>query len=177
VDFKHRISMLAAIQTGFESDRESLIGNMLSSMEDGRVKMFLIWRALSARRRLAGLFGGGEYLPLSPRGRCRENVVAFARRKGPLWAVTVVPRLLHSRVKDGELPLGQEFWADTRLTAMDGMPSIWRDAIAGEELVFESNCPVGAILQRFPVALLIGGDAGGGPNPHQEKVGRKSGIL
>ncbi len=163
VDFKHRISMLAAIQAGFESDRESLIGNMLSSMEDGRVKMFLIWRALSARRRFAGLFGGGEYLPLSPRGRCRENVMAFARRKGPLWAITVVPRLLHSRVKDGELPLGQEFWADTRLTAMDGMPSIWRDAIAGEDLVFESNCPVGAILQRFPVALLIGGHTGGRP--------------
>jgi (1->4)-alpha-D-glucan 1-alpha-D-glucosylmutase len=177
VDFARLRGMLAAIQVAFETGRESLIGDMLASMEDGRVKMFLIWRALSARRRFTGLFGGGEYLPLSPRGRCRKNVAAFARRKGHNWAVIVVPRLLHSRVKDGALPLGQEFWADTRLEAIDGMPSIWRDAITGVDLVFESNYPVGAILQRFPVALLIGGDTGGGLNPYQEKVGRKSGIL
>jgi (1->4)-alpha-D-glucan 1-alpha-D-glucosylmutase len=160
VDFIHRRGMLDAIRAGFQNDRESLIGDLLASMEDGRVKMFLIWRVLSARRRFAGLFGRGEYHPLLPRGRCRANVIAFARRKGPHWAVTVVPRLLLSRVKDGDLPLGLDFWADTRLAPVNGMPSIWRDAITGEEIVFESKYPVGRILQRFPVALLIGSDAG-----------------
>jgi (1->4)-alpha-D-glucan 1-alpha-D-glucosylmutase len=158
VDFTHRLSMLTAIHAGFEYDRESLIGDLLASMEDGRIKMFLIWRALSARRRFAEVFNGGEYLPLSPRGRRRKSVFVFARRKGPHWAVTVVSRLLHSWVKDGELPLGQESWADTKLPALDGMPSIWRDAITGDEVVFEGNYPVGRILQRFPVAFLIGGD-------------------
>jgi (1->4)-alpha-D-glucan 1-alpha-D-glucosylmutase len=160
VDFIHRRGMLNAIQAGFQNDRESLIDDLLASMEDGRVKMFLIWRALSARRRFAGLFGRGEYLPLLPRGRCRTNIIAFARRKGPHWAITVVPRLLLSRVKDGDLPLGLDSWADTRLAPVNGMPSIWRDAITGEEFVFESKYPVGRILQRFPVALLIGSDAG-----------------
>ncbi|HEX7505103.1 MAG TPA: hypothetical protein VF336_07530, partial [Syntrophales bacterium] len=159
VDFAHRRGMLAAIQAAFENDRHSLIGDMLSAMEDGRIKMFLIWRALSARRRFAEVFGGGEYHPLSPVGRRRNSVVAFARRKGPQWALTVVPRLLHAWLKDGELPFGPESWADTQLTPIVGMPSIWRDAITGEELVFESKYPVGRILQRFPVALLIGEDA------------------
>ena len=63
VDFAQRRAMLAAIQTGFENDRESLIENMLSPMEDGRIKMFLIWRALSARRRFAEVFGGGSITP------------------------------------------------------------------------------------------------------------------
>jgi (1->4)-alpha-D-glucan 1-alpha-D-glucosylmutase len=160
VDFTHRCGMLAAIRAGFENDRESLIGELLSSMEDGRVKMFLIWRVLSERRRLAGLFGGGEYHPLWPRGRHRESVAAFARHKGSQWAVTVVPRLLLSWVKAGRLPPGQEDWGDTSLTPVDGMPSIWRDAITGEERVFENTYPVGRILQRFPVALLTGSDAG-----------------
>jgi (1->4)-alpha-D-glucan 1-alpha-D-glucosylmutase len=159
VDFAHRRGMLAAIQAAFENDRHSLIGDMLSAMEDGRIKMYLIWRALSARRRFAEVFGGGEYHPLSPVGRRRNSVVAFARRKGPQWALTVVPRLLHAWLKDGELPFGPESWADTQLTPVVGMPSIWRDAITGEELVFESKYPVGRILQRFPVALLIGEDA------------------
>jgi (1->4)-alpha-D-glucan 1-alpha-D-glucosylmutase len=159
VDFAHRRGMLAAIHTGFENDRESLIEDMLSAMEDGRIKMFLIWRALSERRRFAEVFNGGEYIPLSPVGRRRNSVVAFARRKGPQWAVIVVPRLLHAWLKDGELPLGQGHWADTSLTPVNGMPTIWRDAITGEELVFESKFPVGRILQRFPVALLIGGDS------------------
>ena len=160
VDFAHRRGLLEAIQAGFENNRESFITDMLASMQDGRVKMFLIWRALSARRQFAELFSGGEYHPLWPLGRRKKNVIAFARRKGPHWAVTVVPRLLHSWVKDGELPLGQESWADTRLTPVNGMPSIWRDAITGEERVFEGKYPVGRILQRFPVALLIGSDAG-----------------
>jgi (1->4)-alpha-D-glucan 1-alpha-D-glucosylmutase len=158
VDFIHRCGMLAAIRAGFENDRESFIGDLLSSMEDGRVKMFLIWRVLSERRRLAGLFGAGEYHPLWPRGRRRESVAAFARRNGRHWAVTVVPRLLLSWVKEGQFPLGQEAWGDTSLTPVDGMPSMWRDAITGEERVFENKYPVGRILQRFPVALLIGGD-------------------
>jgi len=177
VDFAHCRGMLAAIHAGFETGRESLIGDMLASMEDGRVKMFLIWRALSARRRFARLFSGGEYHPLWPLGRHRNSVVAFARHIGPHWAVTVVPRLLLSWVKDGDLPLGLDSWADTRLIPVHGMPSIWRDAITGEELVFERNYPVGTILRRFPAALLIGGDTGGGPDPHQEKAGRNSGIL
>ena len=158
VDFTHRLSMLTALQSGFENDREPFIRDLLASMEDGRIKMFLIWRALSARRSHAGAFSGGEYLPLSPRGRRRNSVVAFARHNGPQWVLTVAPRLLHAWLKDGEMPLGQESWADTQLPALDGMPSVWRDAITGDEVVFESSCPVGRILQRFPVALLIGGD-------------------
>jgi (1->4)-alpha-D-glucan 1-alpha-D-glucosylmutase len=158
VDFVQRLRMLAAIQAGFENDRLSLIGDMLAAMEDGRIKMFLIWRALSTRRRFAEVFNGGEYIPLSPRGRRRNCVVAFARRKGPQWALTAVPRLLHAWLKDGEIPLGQESWADTQLPPLDGMPSVWRDAITGDEVVFESHYPVGRILQRFPGALLIGGD-------------------
>ena len=160
VDFGQRRGMLAAIQAAFENDRESLLGDMMASMEDGRIKMFLIWRALSARRRFAGLFSGGEYQPLSPRGRRRNSVVAFARRKGPHWAVTVVPRLLFPWVRDGELPLGMDSWADTRLTPVNGMPTIWRDALTGEERDFMGKYPVGSILRRFPAALLIGGDAG-----------------
>jgi len=160
VDFGHRHGMLTAIQAAFENDRESLIGDMLASMEDGRAKMFLIWRALSARGRCSEVFCGGEYLPLLPRGRRRNSVVAFARRKGPQWAVTVVPRLLFPWVKDGELPLGMDSWADTRLTPVPGMPSIWRDAVTGEERDFEGKYPVGAILRRFSAALLIGGGAG-----------------
>jgi len=158
VNFTQRSGMLAVIRAGFENDRESLVRDVLASMEDGRVKMFLIWRVLSLRRRLAGLFSGGDYLPLSPRGRRRNSVIAFARRKGPQWALTVAPRLLHAWLKDGEIPLGGQFWGDTGLAAVDGMPSIWRDAITGEELVFGSKYPMGTILQRFPVALLTAGE-------------------
>jgi (1->4)-alpha-D-glucan 1-alpha-D-glucosylmutase len=156
VDFALRRGMLADIQAGFEDDPQSLIGDLLASMEDGRVKMFLIWRALSARRRFAGLFSGGEYHPLWPLGRRRNSVVAFARHIGPHWAVTVVPRLLYSWVKDGNLPLGRDSWADTSLTPVHGMPSIWRDAVTGEKCEFEGKYSVGRILQRFPAALLLG---------------------
>jgi (1->4)-alpha-D-glucan 1-alpha-D-glucosylmutase len=158
VDFDLRRRVLAEIRERFDEDPASLVDELLRTMGDGRVKMFLIWRALAARRDCAGLFRDGELVPLAARGRYRKHVIAFARCSGTAWALAVAPRLLARLVKKGDLPLGAAVWEDTATGRLEGMPAVWKDALTGEEKRFEGNFPLGELLARFPAALLLGNE-------------------
>jgi (1->4)-alpha-D-glucan 1-alpha-D-glucosylmutase len=67
-------------------------------------------------------------------------VVAFARGDA---AVTVTPRLVLRLEQAGG-------WGDTRVRLPDGP---WTNLLTGEE-VDGGAAPLGALLARFPVALL-----------------------
>ena len=60
--------------------------------EDGRIKLFLIHRALQARRANRRLFQHGAYQKLTVIGSLKSHVVAFARDLGERRALVVVPR-------------------------------------------------------------------------------------
>lgn len=158
VDFGLRRRVLAGIRERYENGPATLAEELLLSMEDGRVKMFLIWRALSARRGHAGLFRDGEIVPLAARGRYRKHAVAFARRDGTDWAFVAAPRLLASVVKNGDLPLGIPVWRDTAIRRVEGMPRLWEDVITGEKKRFDGEFPLGEVFSKCPVALLLGGE-------------------
>ncbi len=168
VDFEKRAAALGEIRAGEKRDLPGLVAGLLSSKDDGRVKLFLIYRALKARAQMKQLFQEGEHLPLGTGGRYKDHIVAFARRldrgeprpKHASWAVTVVPRFLTAVVEEGALPLGREAWEDTHLDLPERAPSHWREALTGAQVVPpERHLPVGDILTQFPVALLVGDDS------------------
>lgn len=159
VDWALRKKALKTIREGEKRDLPALVRRLLARPRDGRVKLFLIARALSVRKSDPELFRDGEYLPLETAGERRENLFAFARRLGGRWAITVVPRFVTDLVGEGGMPLGEAVWGDTRVVLPEGAPDAWREAIAGEEVTAENGgVAVGAALGRFPVALLVGGE-------------------
>ncbi len=182
VDFKIRKAYLEDIMEREEKDMSSLISELLYLARDGRVKMFLIHRALKARWALSELFLQGDYLPLYAQGSKKKNIVAFARRfkeDNGTWALTVAPRITTDLVDAGEYPLGTDVWRDTFLALPKGAPEQWMNALTGEKMVIESNddasqgedgkkaqegveadrrLPLGNALSKFPVALLLAGD-------------------
>lgn len=153
VDYGFRHQALRELRERGEKSLVALLPELLAGPGDGRVKLFLVWRALEARRRSLPLFEEGEYLPLAAEGEKRDHVLAFARRCEGGCAVAVVPRLCTGVVAEGEMPLG-DAWGDTVLPLPKGGP--WCDAIAGGT-VCGDRLPVGEILKRFPVALLLSG--------------------
>jgi (1->4)-alpha-D-glucan 1-alpha-D-glucosylmutase len=157
VDYGKRRAMLAAIRGEFDSDAGGLCSRLLQSYEDGRVKMFLTWRGLEARRKYPGLFLDGGYRPLETRGRHAENVVAFERGEagGRVRAVTVVPRFLTGLVHDGAMPLGKKTWEDTAIVLPEAGPRRWRNGLTGRVLEADGVLPLGDALCDFPVALLV----------------------
>ena len=156
VDFEKRRAMLAGIREQDDADIGRLVQDLLSTREDGKIKLFLIYRALKAKKANREIFRSGAYLPLEPAGRFRNHVIAFAWRYEQQWALVVAPRFLSHLVQEGEFPLGRQVWQDTEVIMPDGAPAAWRNVITGEVLSAGKELFVGDIMLRFPVALLMG---------------------
>jgi len=133
-----------------------LIGELLSTREDGRIKLYLIHEALKVRRENSLLFREGDYVPLDAAGAFKDHVVAFARRKEGKWAVTVAPRFFFALAGEGNHPLGEGTWKDTSLLFPQQAPDKWKNALTGQEIGGARRLPVAEILAEFPVALLTG---------------------
>lgn len=157
VDFDLRTRYLSEIRARLSEDPQALIQELWEHREDGRIKMFLIHRALQTRRIYTGLFRAGDYTPLATKGRFSSNVICFARRLEGQWAVTVAPRFLTRIVSGTECPLGGKIWADTALLLPKDAPVFWFEAITGARTkASEGTLRVGDVLVHFPVALLLG---------------------
>jgi (1->4)-alpha-D-glucan 1-alpha-D-glucosylmutase len=140
------------------SDRAAFAHELVKSTTDPRVKLYVIHAGLRFRRARRALFEAGAYLPLEARGAWAEHVCAFARVSDAGVVVTVIPRLLARRGVDA-LPLGPEYWADTRLPLPRELAGRFVNVLTGErvEAVAAGEAaalPVGSVLTAFPVALL-----------------------
>ncbi|HLP42518.1 MAG TPA: malto-oligosyltrehalose synthase [Fibrobacteria bacterium] len=156
VDYALRRSLLQEIRARGEQDPRGLFREILADPSDGRCKLWLIHRALKARKASPAVFQYGEYLPLHAEGPRRENVVAFARSLGRTWYVTIVPRFCASFLPEGTMPLG-EVWKGSRIRLPGEAPTRWVDAMTGAEILIEGReLELSQALGGFPAALLEG---------------------
>ena len=94
VDFGERAALLAALREEEEAGgRAALAKKLLGGWEDGRVKLYLIYKALHLRRSSRKLFENGEYIPVEAVGARRRHVCAFIRRLENSWVLVAAPRL------------------------------------------------------------------------------------
>lgn len=155
VDFSQRYGHLNEIITKDREDNAKLIDELISKREDGRIKLFLIHRSLKARNDRKDFFQQSDYIPLVVRGKFKDHVVSFARKRGETFSITVVPRLLVSVVDEDEFPIGESVWEDTHIVLPKGSPESWEDALTGQLVKAGSIIRVGNILEHFPVSLLL----------------------
>ncbi|HKY05745.1 MAG TPA: malto-oligosyltrehalose synthase, partial [Blastocatellia bacterium] len=156
VDFSRREAFLREIRERERDGVLPLIDELLANREDGRVKLFLIYRALNARKQNKRLFDEGEYIALKARGSRKDHLVAFARRSEGRWAVVVAPRLMTRLVKPESLPLGKHVWGNTVIELPEAAPSAWRNVFTDAVIEGEKTLAAADVFSRFPCALLIG---------------------
>jgi (1->4)-alpha-D-glucan 1-alpha-D-glucosylmutase len=163
VDFERRQAILAGLKKRVEEPRENLVSlarELWENSWDGRIKLFLIWRALQARRRRSKVFSEGAYLPLETGGEKKDHLFAFARTLGEDSFVVAVPRLVVGLLAGKEeQSLGGAPWQNTRVK----VPAQWigrryRNLFTGEELEVRNGGGAGFspgdLFGNFPVALL-----------------------
>lgn len=154
VDFTQRQTDLNQIKSGIESDILSLISNLLSTKEDGRIKLFLVVQALKARTDYKAVFLDGDYQPLEVGGRFKDHIIAFMRSNGDSTLLTIAPRFLTRLVQPGDYPLGQDVWQDTYLELPVSLSSQWKNLLTDQPITANQHLFIGEALQHFPVALL-----------------------
>jgi (1->4)-alpha-D-glucan 1-alpha-D-glucosylmutase len=160
VDYAANRASLMAMQSR-ASDDAPLASDLLKNMPDGRIKQFVIWRALAARREHAALFRDGAYVPLPTTGTHADHLCAFARMLNGDCAVIVVPRLACTLLGgDTLLPVGADVWGDTRIVLSHLPPqNAWTDALTGAEIAVDCADVMVMLaslaLRDFPLALLV----------------------
>lgn len=155
VDFEQRTAFLWDMRHRAETDLQELISELLSKKEDGRIKMFVIYKSLRMRNEKRDLFRYGDYIPLRVVGRYKDSVIAFARRYKNEWAISIAPRFLTNIIKQDELPLGEKVWKDTHIALPKGAPAEWKNGITNKIVKVDKKLLVAHALKSFPVALLI----------------------
>ena len=158
VDFEKRKEFLTEILDKVSSDPLRLIDELLANRGDGRIKVFLIARALIARKANAALFRLGSYVPLDVAGRFKTHVIAYARIYKNHCAITVVPRYLTGLVKENQNPHGNRVWRDTEIIFTEKKTVRWKNIFTEETLAENASLKIGDILKHFPCALLLGED-------------------
>jgi len=161
VDFGIRQAALREIKERERTAMPSLIAELLATRDDGRIKLFLTYRALNCRKQQADIFQQGSYVPLQPQGIRKDHVVAFARNLGGRWIAAVAPRLLTPLIGEGEFPLGQQVWGDTSVPVPQAANGAWYNAITGEQVAGGQALSLGDVLKSFPAALLVKMEEGG----------------
>ncbi len=164
VDFGLRQSMLSGLKERINKSGGNLVPlarELLENSWDGRIKLYLIYRSLQARRRAPKIFSEGSYLPLEGEGEKKDHFCAFARIFKENSILVGVPRLVIGLLGGREEPpLGESAWKDTWVR----VPEEWvgrkyRNLFTGEELGVRNRDRgagffLGGLFRNFPVALL-----------------------
>ena len=157
VDYTRRQHMIDCIRKCGAPGEASTAG-WLETPEDGRLKLYLIWKILGLRRQQPSVFQKGEYIPLTAAGAKADHVVAFARRDGTTSVIVVVPRMVAGLLKDIDLPpIGAQIWEDTHIQLSHaGWSKEHRNLLTGEVLDFNAEqMTIAQVLAKFPVAICV----------------------
>jgi (1->4)-alpha-D-glucan 1-alpha-D-glucosylmutase len=162
VDYIHRQHVLEDMQQQCQKQTpQELVRELLRTCHDGRMKLYVIWQALTFRRMQAQVFLEGEYIPLQAVGSRHEYLCAFARRHGTTTVVVIAPRLVAGLLPEAEqAPIGQTVWGDTRVVLPDAFAgAALRQLFTGANVnvmraAGQTVLPLATALAEFPVALL-----------------------
>jgi len=156
VDFARCIDLLEELDHRIRLDLEGLITDLLTNIDDGRIKMFVTAMCLRLRKAEPRLFDSGDYIPLRPVGPKAQHVVAFARSNSGIWLVVIVPRFVTELTEFRTFPLGRDVWEDTIVRLPREAPDYWLDIFTGKSLNTSKQVEVAEALAQFPVSVLLG---------------------
>ena len=158
IDFEKRRELATILREAYESQNGQNIEHLLESWKDGTVKMHVLNRTLNTRKESPDLFLDGEYLPLEVQGQHKDRVVAFARKNGNDWLVSISVRCVASVQAPVIGPeKRRDFWNQTELILASGAPARWINTLAGSAAGIASatgRLNLGAAFESFPLALL-----------------------
>jgi len=164
VDFAQRDWLLGEIDGRWEypEGRQQLAEELLANAEDGRIKLFVISRALRLRQQHPQLFSSGEYLPLEVSGSASEQVCAFARHDASGIAIVVAPvRTAQLCGPEAVPPCGEAIWTDTAIALPEAARKrTFINILTGDQVSLDEQARLAELLQRLPVGLWWAASSG-----------------
>ena len=139
VDFARRAVALEAMAA---PDWEGLVQHW----PNGHLKLAWTRHLLKLRAELAGVFAGGDYLPLQVSGPHSDHVIAFARRRGREAAIVAVGKSFAMFSQSGR--------AWPRAEAFDGMLDLSGYSVQGFAEADATRLRLSDLFRHLPAAVL-----------------------
>jgi (1->4)-alpha-D-glucan 1-alpha-D-glucosylmutase len=161
VDFRHRAALLDEIEKRSKQDPLRLARELVQNWHDGRIKLYLIWRILNLRRKYPRVFLDGQFLPMKTSGGRKVNLIAYARRRGNTWIMTIVPRWLARSKARPALGNLHSFWRGSHIALPGNAPQSWLNVLTGETVKTGrvrrvATLSLRDVFKNLPVAVLSG---------------------
>lgn len=157
VDYNTRKKILSEMQQWKSEELPQKLEELSTSMEDGRIKLYLTWKALNFRKDNAELFQAGKYQPLVVQGDKLQHVIAYARRTPDRTAIVIAPRFYAELVNDAGFDASRLGNTEVELSVAKGQ--VVRNGLTAKVLSSPSTqskfMSVADLLGNFPVGLFI----------------------
>ena len=162
VDYSIRIKMLEELKRNEqEMPLSELAKELTINKDNGKIKLYLMYKALNYRKTNREIFERGEYSPLEAMGEKAMNVCSFVRKFGNSTVRVVAPRFITRLTQQPEsLPFGKEVWKDSVIIIPhEETEKKYRNIFTGEVVTTVSYKEstilyLSEIFAHFPVALL-----------------------
>jgi (1->4)-alpha-D-glucan 1-alpha-D-glucosylmutase len=149
VDYKQRAQILQSFEEGDEP-LEAVAREVLSTLQDGRVKLFTMRRVLAVRNARRALFADGSYTPLAVSDP--DHAFAYMRGNDVLVAL---PRFTCALTGGKAAPALGDAWKGQSVTLPEQAEGLWLHAFTGRSIqVSGASIPLAELFADFPVALL-----------------------
>jgi len=159
VDFARRIKLLTSLKQMASRETAGFSGELLKDWTDGRIKLYLISKALRCRQEFGALFTDGNFVPAEVSGERSENVTAFFRVFQNQQALVLAPKWLAGSGIEQNSSGQAKFWGNTSIVLSHNAAASWRNVFTGESVTAQENRNAGLnvsdALKNFPVALLL----------------------
>lgn len=164
IDYQLRSGLLTGLVEEIAERGEELhdfASELMTASDDGRIKLYVIHRTLSFRKKHPEIFRDGDYVPCKVTGPKASHACAFTRLHGTNRLVVAVPRLVGGLLGGtARYPVGEGVWMDTWLELPgDQIGKKYQNLFTGEEHSVGLRAGVAGIslesvFSCFPVVLL-----------------------
>jgi (1->4)-alpha-D-glucan 1-alpha-D-glucosylmutase len=147
VNYEERRRLLAELKESLRTGERVDSRSMWHNWQDGRIKLFIIYKLLEYRRATAELFEKGIYEPIFAAGDAADHVCAFRRQHGNASFITVV---------SNNARMNAASFRGTSIPNVENETGFkWRDVFTGRMIPLpENTMPVEEIFAELPVAVL-----------------------
>jgi len=158
VDFARRIELLKSLNQDATQETAGFVRELVKNWTDGRIKLYLIAKALRFRQEFSKLFTDGKFVPAEISGERSQNVTAFFRIFQNQRVLILAPKWLAGSGMDQNSNEQAKFWGSTSIVLPDVVTS-WRNILTSDSIKTQRNRDAGLsvseALKDFPVALLL----------------------
>lgn len=130
-----------------------IIDTLWKNRYNAQIKLWLSHLLFSERRANPGLFENSLYIPLTVKGKYKDNVLAFARSDQNQWYIVAIPLHLAQINPESSKPYELD-WQNTRLILPPDTPAQWQSIIDGKPLAITGEIKIAAVFTQLPLAIL-----------------------